>query len=203
MTSIGSICVYCGSQSGEGDTYVSAAEILGRDMAQAGIELIYGGGSLGIMGAIARAVLAEGGRVTGIIPQFLVAKESAHESLATLSEAIVTENMHERKHVMFEKADAFVALPGGIGTLEEIVEIMTWAQLGRHTKPIAFANINGFWNPLLRLLDHMRQEGFIHTAKRVRPLVIDKPEDVVAAVAAAYGQDRIEHEGRSETIVRM
>jgi uncharacterized protein (TIGR00730 family) len=172
-------------------------------MAQADIELVYGGGSTGVMGSVANAVLAAGGRVTGIIPKFLVRRESAQASLEALTEAIVTDDMHQRKHTMFERADAFVALPGGIGTLEEIIEIMTWAQLGRHTKPIAFANVAGFWDPLLALLDHMRREGFIHTANRVQPLVLDKAENIVPALIAANGRDASSRQGESAMIARL
>jgi uncharacterized protein (TIGR00730 family) len=172
-------------------------------MASAGIELVYGGGSTGIMGSVAEAVLTAGGRVTGIIPQFLVRRESAQASLQALTEAVVTDNMHQRKHIMFERADAFVALPGGIGTLEELVEIMTWAQLGRHTKPIALANVNCFWDPLLSLLDHMRREGFIHTANRVQPIVVDRAENIVDALLAANGHDEASRRGESEMIARL
>ena len=181
MNPIRSICVYCGSSPGRGETYVEAGRALGRSMAEAGIRLVYGGGSRGIMGAVARGVLDAGGAVTGIIPRFLIDKEAAASALDDL---IVTEDMHTRKHTMFEKSDAFVALPGGIGTLEEVVEIMTWAQLGRHRKPIAFVNIDGFWNPMLALIDHMRAEGFVHTGHLVQPLVVDTAEAVVPAVAA-------------------
>ena len=115
------------------------------------------------MGAVAEGALQAGGKVTGIIPRFLMNKEATEHALGRLDELVVTDNMHQRKHIMFEKSDAFVALPGGIGTVEEIVEIMTWAQLGHHRKPIVFGNVGGFWNPMLALLDHMRAEGFIHT----------------------------------------
>ncbi len=122
-------------------------------MAENDVRLVYGGGSIGLMGAIASSVIEHGGTATGIIPEFLTAKEQPRR---LAQEQIVTRDMHERKRTMFERADAFVALPGGLGTLEELVEQMTWAQLGRHKKPILIANINGFWNPLLVLIDHMR-----------------------------------------------
>lgn len=187
MTARKSICVYCGSQNGDDPRYVEAAATLGTAMAASGINLVYGGGMKGIMGATAKAVLEGGGHVTGIIPRFLVEKEAGSEAaLAPLSEVIVTENMHERKHTMFERADAFVTLPGGIGTLEEVVEILTWAQLGRHDKPICLANIGGFWNPLIDLLDHMRQAQFIHTAAKVKPLIVDGSEGIVPAVTGAW-----------------
>lgn len=154
-------------------------------MGESGIRLIYGGGTKGIMGAVAEGVMAAGGAVTGIIPDFLLNKEGREEDLKSIDELIVTADMHERKHTMFERSDAFVTLPGGIGTVEEIVEVMTWAQLGRHRKPIVLANINGFWNPMLALLDHMSGEGFIHTQNLVRPLVVEDPGDIVGTVRQA------------------
>lgn len=184
---IRSICVYCGSQPGSNPAYRAAAETLGASMAEHGIDLVYGGGTRGLMGAVAKSVMAAGGKAIGIIPEFLMEKEASRNELGSLSELHVTEDMHQRKHMMFERADAFVTLPGGIGTLEEIVEIMTWGQLGRHTKPMVFANVEGFWNPLNALLGHMAQEGFIHTAHLVRPMVIDKAEDIVPAILAANG----------------
>ncbi|MCO5145859.1 MAG: TIGR00730 family Rossman fold protein [Aquamicrobium sp.] len=199
MNPIRSICVYCGSSSGRNGTYVAAGYALGRSMAEAGVQLVYGGGTKGIMGAVARGTLEAGGRVTGIIPRFLINKEASQTALGTLDDVIVTEDMHTRKHTMFEKSDAFVALPGGIGTLEEVVEIMTWAQLGRHRKPIAFVNIDGFWNPMLALLDHMRAEGFVHTGHLVKPLVVDAAEAVVPAVtaqAAAFAEAAAEGDTR-------
>ncbi|MCY0147598.1 TIGR00730 family Rossman fold protein [Hoeflea sp. G2-23] len=179
---IRSICVYCGSQPGRDPAYRAAAQTLGAAMAENGIDLIYGGGTKGIMGAVAEAVMSAGGRAVGIIPEFLMDQEASRKSLGGLTELHVTKDMHERKHMMFERSDAFVTLPGGIGTLEEIVEIMTWAQLGRHAKSMVFANINGFWNPLNTLLGHMSTEGFIHTAHLVQPMVIDRAEDIVPAI---------------------
>lgn len=180
--SIRSICVYCGSQPGRDSAYVEAARKLGRAMAENDIRLVYGGGTKGIMGAVASGVLSNGGKVTGIIPEFLIDMEATRHSLGQLNDLIVTKDMHERKHRMFEQSDAFVTLPGGIGTLEEIVEIMTWGQLGRHEKPIVLANINGFWDPMLELIGHMRAEGFIHTAHKVQPMVIGDVEDIVPAL---------------------
>ncbi len=184
MSAISSLCVYCGSSSGRDPAYTDAGRKLGQSMAEAGIELVYGGGAKGVMGAVAEGVLSGGGRVTGIIPRFLVAKESSQDSLKNLTEVVLTDDMHQRKHQMFERSDGFVALPGGIGTLEEIIEIMTWAQLGRHRKPIAFVNIAGFWNPMSALISHMRDEGFIHTGNLVQPAIIDDPLAVVPAVEA-------------------
>lgn len=182
MSRIQSLCVYCGSQSGGSPVYLEAANILGTAMANAGIRLVYGGGLKGIMGATAKAVLAAGGEVTGIIPQFLIQKEASEEGLNVLTEVIITQDMHERKHIMFERSDGFVTLPGGIGTLEEVIEIMTWAQLGRHAKPICIANIDGFWEPLLTLLDHMRDTGFIHTLHRIRPIVASDAGQIVPLI---------------------
>ncbi|NLH80141.1 MAG: TIGR00730 family Rossman fold protein [Phyllobacteriaceae bacterium] len=160
MSGLGSICIYCGAGKGADPAFVTAAVDLGRLLAREGIRLVYGGGSLGLMGATAKACLAEGGHVTGIIPQFLVDMEVM---LPEVSELVVTADMHERKKLMFEKADAFVALPGGIGTLEEVVEQMTWAQLGQHAKPIMLANIGGFWDPFVSLLEHMKDNAFIRS----------------------------------------
>ena len=158
MTKLKNICVYCGSNNGERPEYEAAAETLGKTIAKAGIRLIYGGGSIGLMGTVARTVLANGGGVTGIIPQFLKDREVM---LGEASELIVTDDMHERKRLMFERSDAFITLPGGIGTLEEVVEMMTWAQLDQHTKPILIVNIAGFWDSLIGLFDHMANEGFL------------------------------------------
>jgi len=161
MADLRSICIYCGANAGTDPQYREAAENLGRAMAKAGIRLVYGGGSVGLMGIIARTVLQHGGEVTGIIPQFLKDREVM---LKEVSELIVTEDMHERKRTMFDHSDAFVALPGGIGTLEEVVEIMTWAQLDQHEKPILIANINGFWDSLVALFERMTDDGFLHKA---------------------------------------
>jgi uncharacterized protein (TIGR00730 family) len=182
MNAIGSICVYCGSSPGHDPAYLKAGHVLGRSIAESGLRLIYGGGTKGIMGAVSDGALRAGGKVTGIIPNFLLNKEATEAALSRLDELIVTENMHERKHMMFEKSDAFVALPGGIGTVEEIVEVMTWAQLGRHRKPIVFVNVKRFWDPMTTMIDHMRAEGFVHTAHLVNPLVVEKPEAVVPAI---------------------
>ncbi|EEH15647.1 conserved hypothetical protein [Brucella ceti str. Cudo] len=188
MSEIRSICVYCGSSTGQNPLYREAGLALGRSIAEHGIRLVYGGGTRGIMGAVAQGVMEAGGEVTGIIPTFLLDKEASLERAKELSELIIVDDMHERKHLMFQRSDAFVTLPGGIGTVEEIVEMMTWAQLGKHRKPMVFANINNFWQPMLALLDHMRAEGFIHTAHQVQPLIVDKAEDIVPAIIAANGR---------------
>ena len=182
MNTIRSVCVYCGSSPGRGDIYLKAGHTLGRSIAEAGLRLVYGGGTKGIMGAVAEGALRAGGKVTGIIPRFLLNREATEAALGRVDDLIVTENMHERKHRMFQESDAFVALPGGIGTVEEIVEIMTWAQLGHHRKPIVFCSVSDFWAPMLALMEHMRGEGFIHTGHLVQPLVIKKPDAVVPAI---------------------
>ena len=183
------VCVYCGSNVGVNPAYATAARTLGATMAKERIGLVYGGGGLGLMGELARAVLAQGGRVTGIIPAFLSKKE---RMLRDADELIVVDDMHQRKKLMFDKSDAFVALPGGIGTLEELVEQLTWAQLGRHTKPIVLLNIEGFWEPLLALLRHMGDEAFIRPDMKVRFSTVERAKDVVPTILAAAAQPRRE-----------
>ncbi|MFM9975118.1 MAG: TIGR00730 family Rossman fold protein [Beijerinckiaceae bacterium] len=184
------ICVYCGSGDGRDPRYGDAAQSLGQAMAKAGHRLVYGGGDRGLMGTVARAVKAGGGHVTGIIPHFLVSKEKL---LCEADDVILVDDMHQRKMRMFEKADAFVALPGGIGTLEELVEQMTWSQLGRHNKPIVMVDIAGFWRPLMDLLAHMRMEGFIREGLEVRTLTAEKIKDVIPMI-----ETWIKRHGRSE-----
>lgn len=179
------ICVYCGSGPGLDPHFGEAAQALGIEMAKRGIGLVYGGGNLGLMGIVSRAVLDHGGQVTGIIPEFLKSREQV---LPGKQELIITANMHERKMLMFEKADAFVALPGGIGTLEELVEQMTWAQLDRHKKPIIIANIANFWKPMLVLLAHMRENAFIREGLEVRTLVAEKISDVIPMIEASIAR---------------
>jgi uncharacterized protein (TIGR00730 family) len=179
---IRSICVYCGSSAGSDSVYVEAARSFGRELAAAKIGLVYGGGGTGLMGALARSVLDNGGFVTGIIPEFLTEREAMFDAAQDL---IVVPDMHTRKRLMFEKADAFVALPGGIGTLEELVEQLTWIQLGRHTKPVVLADIGGFWRPLLALLAHMREHRFIQAALEVRYMVAERIEDILPMLEAA------------------
>ena len=203
MNTIRSVCVYCGSSPGRDETYIKAGHLLGRSIAKAGLRLVYGGGTKGIMGAVAEGALKAGGKVTGIIPRFLINKEATETALDRLDELLITDNMHERKHKMFEKSDAFVALPGGIGTVEEIIEIMTWGQLGHHRKPIVFGNVGGFWDPMLALLDHMAAEGFIHTAQRVKPLVVDDPEAIVAAIMVAGSSVDAPTEGVQSVIDKL
>jgi len=169
-------------------------------LADAEIGLVYGGGRIGLMGEVARSVLDAGGKVTGIIPEFLKARELM---LPEAQELHVVPDMHTRKRMMFEKADAFIALPGGIGTLEELVEQMTWAQLGRHEKPILIANINGFWKPLLSLLAHMRGNGFVRTGLDVRYLVAERIEDALEMIIAAAERSRLGVQPNEELLQRM
>ena len=182
MNKIKTVCVYCGSGPGTNPRFVEAAIALGKNFAENNIRLVYGGGSVGLMGAVAKSVLEHGGAVTGIIPDFLRARENA---LTKVQEMIVTPDMHERKRLMFERSDAFVALPGGVGTLEELVEMLTWQQLGRHAKPILLANIDGFWEPLLALLAHMRSAQFIRPNLEVDILKAERVEDILPRLRAA------------------
>ncbi|MTI43525.1 hypothetical protein JM93_01887 [Roseibium hamelinense] len=183
--SLNSICVYCGSSFGTDPVYEATATYLGQLIAGNGLRLVYGGGSVGLMGTVAKAALEVGGQVTGIIPHFL---EKREVMLSSLEDLIVTSDMHKRKQMMFERSDAFIALPGGIGTLEEAVEMMTWAQLGQHKKPIVLANINGFWSPLLELIEHMRAQGFIRPETEVPYLVAKRVEDTIPMLRKALSE---------------
>ena len=182
MNKIKTVCVYCGSGPGTNHRFVEAAIALGKILADNGVSLVYGGGSNGLMGAIAKSTLDHGGNVIGIIPEFLISRENA---MARVQELIVTPDMHERKRMMFERSDAFVALPGGIGTLEELVEQLTWQQLGRHAKPVLLANIDSFWEPLLALLAHMRATEFIRPTLAVEFLKAEQVEDILPRLRAA------------------
>jgi uncharacterized protein (TIGR00730 family) len=182
MSKIRTVCVYCGSSPGTDPAFIESARALGQTMAAHGVGLVYGGGGEGMMGEVASAVLSGGGTVTGIIPEFLVAREHAHKNVPNM---IVTRDMHERKRKMFEMADAFVAMPGGIGTLEELVEQLTWVQLGRHRKPVLVANIAGFWDPLGALIDHMRKLEFIRGQYSFDLLMADKVADILPMLEKA------------------
>jgi uncharacterized protein (TIGR00730 family) len=177
---IQNICVYCGSGPGRNPAFAEAARAFGRILAGEGIGLVYGGGSLGLMGETARAVLHHGGRVTGIIPNFLSQRE---HMLLEVQELIVVDNMHQRKHLMFMQSDAFVALPGGLGTLEEFVEQLTWSQLEQHQKPVVLVNIDGFWDPLLSLFGRMREEDFIRPGLELHLDVVDRVDAIIPAIA--------------------
>jgi uncharacterized protein (TIGR00730 family) len=201
MSVIHTICVYCGSGPGTDPAFVKAARDFGRILAENRVRLIYGGGSLGLMGALANTVLDHGGEVTGIIPEFLTERE---RKLTRAQEIIVTRDMHERKRLMFDRAEAFVALPGGIGTLEETIEQMTWAQLGRHRKPILLANIKEFWDPLCALLEHMKELAFIRPGLAVEPLVVARVEDILPTLRAAVARlTEAEKRAAAPSIERM
>ena len=197
MSQIKTVCVYCGSGPGTNPRFVEAAIALGRVLAENDVSLVYGGGSLGLMGAVAKSALDHGGKVIGIIPDFLRNREHA---LSRVQELIVTPDMHERKRLMFERSDAFVALPGGIGTLEELVEQLTWKQLGRHTRPVLLANVDGFWEPLLALFAHMRATEFIRPSLSVDILTADRVEDILPRLRAAAARAP---EGSDEMVVEV
>ncbi|MBB2961301.1 TIGR00730 family Rossman fold protein [Methylobacterium sp. R2-1] len=180
MAQLTSVCVYCGSGFGGDPAFAEAACRLGASLARAGVKLVYGGGNVGLMGTVASATLDAGGYVTGIIPDFLKSRE---RMLDAVQETIVVSDMHTRKRLMFDRADAFVALPGGIGTLEELVEQLTWAQLGQHRKPILLLSVNGFWDPLITLIDHMRAHGFIREGLDLNYLVGEDPDRVVETLS--------------------
>jgi uncharacterized protein (TIGR00730 family) len=182
VSKIGKICVYCGSGPGTDPAFIEAASAFGKALADNGIGLVYGGGAVGMMGALAKSVLDHGGEVTGIIPDFLVVREHA---LRGTNNLIVTKDMHDRKRKMFELADAFVAMPGGVGTLEELVEQLTWVQLGRHKKPVLLANIKFFWQPLCALLEHMQKLEFIRCDLDFELLVADKVADILPMLQKA------------------
>jgi uncharacterized protein (TIGR00730 family) len=200
MSIVKRICVYCGSNQGHDPRFAVAARRFGEVLAANRIGLVYGGGTAGLMGAVARAVRDHGGEVIGVIPEFLKAQE---RMFADADEIIVTADMHERKRLMFEHADAFVALPGGVGTLEEVVEQLTWAQLGRHKKPILIANIAGFWDPLIAMLDHLFSLGFLASG-RLSYLVTDDVDDILPTLfAAAARVSEAEKRGEPERVQRL
>jgi uncharacterized protein (TIGR00730 family) len=176
-----SICVFCGASPGATPIYQEAAEALGRHLAENGIQLVYGGGAVGLMGMVANAALAAGGEVIGIIPQSLKDAEVGHSGLTRLE---VVDGMHARKARMAELSDAFIALPGGLGTLEELFEVWTWGQLGYHAKPLGLLEVNGFFDPLLTFLDHLVQERFVRQPHRDMLQRAASPAELVEALAA-------------------
>ncbi len=180
MAEIRSVCVYCGSSAGDDPDFAVAARALGTAIARAGVRLVYGGGGVGLMGSVAHAAMDAGGVVTGIIPDFLVERERA---LQGARDVIVVKDMHERKRLLFENADAFVVLPGGIGTLEEMVEQLSWLQLQRHKKPVLVVNVKGFWNPFIALIEHLIARGFIRGSLRF--LLAERIEDVLPSLRTA------------------
>jgi uncharacterized protein (TIGR00730 family) len=182
MASVKTVCVYCGSSGRVDEVYRAAATRLGVPLAKTGISLVYGGGRIGLMGLLADAVLASGGRVTGIIPKHLHEREVGHHGL---SEMILVDDMHGRKRRMFELSDAFVTLPGGLGTLDETIEILTWKQLGLHDKPILLVDVAGYWAPLIDLINHAIASGFAGRDARKLYRVVSRVEDVVPALVSS------------------
>lgn len=181
MRKLASVCVYCGSRPGADPLFVKEAEALGREIAAAGVRLVFGGASIGIMGTVARSVLGAGGKVTGVIPHFL---KEIEVPLEGVSERVLTKTMHERKQIMFDRSDAFVIMPGGIGTLEETFEMLTWRQLKRHDKPIVVVNINGYWTPFVALIEHCIKEGFAGAEIADLLTVVPSAKDVIPAIKA-------------------
>jgi uncharacterized protein (TIGR00730 family) len=182
MTEVRSLCVLCGSREGSDPAFRETATRLGRLMAQRHVRLIYGGGSIGLMGVIADSVLAAGGEAVGVIPEFLIRYEVGHRRL---TELVTTDSMHDRKRQMFDMADGFVVLPGGLGTLDETFEIITWKQIRLHSAPIVVLDVGGYWAPLSALVDAVVSAGFAHPTVRDLFSVVSRPEDVFAALAAA------------------
>lgn len=176
-----SICVYCGASTGRGEAYVAAARAMGTALARRGLRLVYGGASVGLMGAVADAALAAGGEVVGVIPESLMKKELAHPGL---TELVVTRSMHERKTVMADRADGFVALPGGIGTLEELFEMWTWAQLGLHQKPCGLLDVRGFYGGLAQFINHVVDEGFLKPEHREMLFIERDPAALLMRIKA-------------------
>ena len=176
-----SICVYCGSRHGAKASYTSAAQVLGQAIGAQGWQLIYGGGKVGLMGEVADATLAAGGRVIGVIPESLQKREVGHSGLTELH---VVRTMHQRKQMMAERADIFIAMPGGIGTLEELYEVWTWRQLGYHDQPIGLLNVDGYFDALLTFMDHSVAEGFLSEAQRASIVVGTDPKDLLARLVA-------------------
>ena len=190
------VCVFCGSSSGARACYVDAARALGRVLAQGKIGLVYGGGRVGLMGVLADTVMAAGGEVVGVIPEAMVSKEVAHQGLTDLR---VVGSMHERKALMAELADAFVALPGGFGTFEEFCEIVTWAQLGLHRKPCGLLNVEGYYDRLLALFDHAVAEQFVRPMHRALVLEEHDPERLLRLLAAYRAPELAQWIDRDET----
>ena len=178
MTKLASLCVYCGSRPGDRPVFTETARALGTACARNGTELVYGGGAMGLMGETARAARDAGGHVFGVIPQFLVDVEGIAEGI----EHEIVGDMHTRKMMMFERADAFCTLPGGIGTLEELIELLSWARLDLHRKPMVICDVEDFWSPLVELLNHVVERGFADEALRHDVIVVKSAEDVIPAI---------------------
>lgn len=182
VAELGTVCVFCGSSSPPGDRFVGAARALGSILAQRGIGLVYGGGRVGLMGELADSCLAQGGNVAGVIPVGLFTREVGHTGVTVLHEV---GSMHERKQLMYDLADAFIALPGGLGTLEELAEVATWSQLGLHAKPVVLLDVDGFWDPLVALLDRMVETGLLKPANRALVQRAGSPEEALDLLGSA------------------
>ena len=182
MMTVKSLCVFCGSSMPKDPHYRALADCTGRLLAEQGIQVVYGGGHVGMMGTVADAALAAGGRVVGVIPEYLVARELGHGQITELR---VVDSMHTRKQTMFELSDGFIILPGGFGTLEEAFEVITWKQIGMHDKPIAIIDGNGYWAPLISLMDEIVATGFARPSVRDVFTVVDSPEEALTAISAS------------------
>lgn len=180
MPVINSLCVFCGASTPPDSRFLDAADVLGKKLAMEGIELVYGGGALGLMGTVARAARDNGGKVTGIIPHFLTKLEAKLEGI---SETIEVETMHQRKRLMFERSDAFAVLPGGMGTLDETVEMITWAQLQLHKKPILLVDVLGYWQPFASLIEHVISNGFARPNTRDFVTVVPGVDDILPTLS--------------------
>lgn len=184
--SIQTVCVYCGSRMGNKELYQNQAETMGHMIAEAGLSLVYGAGSVGLMGVVARSARDRGADVIGIIPSHLDDVEITQDGLAEIH---ITDDMHQRKKMMFEKSDAFIVLPGGLGTLDETLEMMTWAQLGLHNKPIIIVNTRGYWSPLLELVDHVVTDGFAAPENANLLTVVGSPGEAIVTIEAINAED--------------
>jgi uncharacterized protein (TIGR00730 family) len=177
------VCVFCGSSANVAEVYQQSATLLGTALGQAEMDLVYGGGYVGLMGIVADAALAAGSRVTGIIPRFLEEFEVGHEGL---DELVITETMHDRKQLMYERADAFVTLPGGLGTFDETIEVITWTQLGLSSKPVILVNVDGYWDPFLALIRHSIAKGFAKPEHEAILSIVATPEEAIPLVGQAH-----------------
>jgi uncharacterized protein (TIGR00730 family) len=187
-----SVCLFCGSSDLSDPAYTEAARSFGRQTAAAGWRLVYGGGGVGLMGASARAAHEAGGRVLGVMPGFLRSRERLFDEVETL----IVPSMHERKTIMYDQSDAFVVAPGGVGTLEEVIEVLSWKRLDLHSKPVIFLNLNGFWEPLLAVMEHSIAEKMTPDSFRQAWVVCDTVEAAIAAMQAADDMPHLQHDRR-------
>lgn len=187
-----SVCLFCGSSDASDPAYTEAARAFGKQTAQAGWRLVYGGGGVGLMGASARGAHEAGGRVLGVMPGFLRSRERLFDDVETL----VVPSMHERKTIMYDQSDAFVVAPGGVGTLEEAIEVLSWKRLDLHSKPVIFLNLNGFWEPLLAVMDHSIESGMTPASFRQAWVVCDTVDAAIDAMQASDGTPRLQHDRR-------